>query len=317
MTRAATLSALGMTARTRWPSADIAMVAARVALSGTLLAAAMWLSSDEFAWRDLAAIGPGSIATCLLLSGVIVFTLAWRWRYIVATTTEAPTVPSMADFSAFTWVGLAVNQLVPSVVGGDAVRITLLARWGIPASAAAGSVIVDRFYGVLGLLVVCLAAAPMLSTALFYPAMITSIVIVIAVIASGLLAWWTSRRLSIFQRLSTMVLTGISWRSLLIMVPVAMAGHLANIAMFLVIAHALGAQAPILPTISVLAAVLLASVLPFSIAGWGLREFALVNAFTHLGLDHDKIVLSSVAYGLFVLVTQAAGFLMILRRKRT
>ncbi|MEP6563960.1 MAG: lysylphosphatidylglycerol synthase transmembrane domain-containing protein [Mesorhizobium sp.] len=293
------------------------MMAARIALSCTLLVAAVWLSSEEFSWRDLTAIGPGSIATCLLLSAVILFTLAWRWRYIVATTAGAPVLPSMVDFSAFTWVGLAVNQLVPSVVGGDAVRITLLTRWGIPASSAAGSVIVDRIFGLLGLLVVCLAAAPMLSSALFYPAMISSAVIVIAAVATGLLVYWTSRHWGIFQRLSAAVLTGISWRSLLIMVPAAMATHLANIAIFLVIAHALGAEAPILPTISILAAVLLASVLPFSIAGWGLREFALVNAFTHLGLEHDKIVLSSVAYGLFVLVTQAAGFLMILRRKRT
>ena len=293
------------------------MMVARIALSGTLLAAAVWLSAEEVSWRDLAAIGPGSIAICLLLSAVILFTLAWRWRYIVTTTTMAPTVPSVADFSAFTWVGLAVNQLVPSVIGGDAVRITLLARWGIQASAAAGSVVIDRVYGLLGLLVLCLATAPILSPALFYPAMFGAAVIVVAAIAGGLLTRWTSRRWNMFQRLSATVLAGISLRSLLTMVPAAMVGHLANIAMFVVIAHALGADAPILPTIAVFAAVLLASVLPFSIAGWGLREFALVNAFTHLGLEHDKIVLSSVAYGLFVLVTQAAGFLMILRRKRT
>ncbi|ESZ14926.1 hypothetical protein X735_15125 [Mesorhizobium sp. L2C085B000] len=293
------------------------MMTARVALSCGLLTAAFWLSSEKFSLRGLAAIGAGSITICLTLSAVILFTLAWRWRHIVTTTVAAPIIPSITDFGAFTWVGLAVNQLVPSVVGGDAMRITLLTRWGIQASAAAGSVIVDRIYGLLGLLAVCLAAAPMLSETLLYPVAISSAVVLAVTVSIGLTAWGTSKRLGVLQRLSKTVLTAISWRSLMIVVPMAMIAHLANIAIFLVIAHALGAEAPILPTIAVLAAVLLASVLPFSIAGWGLREFALVNAFTHLGLEHDKIVLSSVAYGLFVLVTQAAGFLMILRRKRT
>jgi hypothetical protein len=58
-------------------------------------------------------------------------------------------------------------------------------------------------------------------------------------------------------------------------------------------------------------------VLPFSIAGWGIREFTLVQAFGGMGLDQDRIVLASIAYGLLLLVTQAAGFLLLAWRSRS
>lgn len=303
--------------RPRWAAADIAMLMLRVVLSGGLLGLTLWLSTEQLAWRDFLKIDPSSIVICLLLSVAMVTIIGWRWRFVVARTISVRQIPSFSDFVGFTWVGLAVNQLVPSVVAGDALRVTLLARRGIPVSAATVSVVIDRFYGIAGLLVLCLATAPMLSLPLFYSTLTGAAFAAAALAIAAALAWWVARRHKLFQKLSTAVANGVSLRDMLIMVPAAMVVHLANIGIFLVIANAMGVDVPILPSIAILSGILLVSVLPVSVAGWGLREFALLNAFGQLGIDNDKIVLASVAYGLFLLVTQAAGFLMILRSKRT
>jgi uncharacterized membrane protein YbhN (UPF0104 family) len=291
-------------------------LALRMSLSGALLALTFWLSSTKLAWHDLASVDAASMAACLVLSLLIVLILAWRWRYLVAHTTAATNVPSMSDFMAFSWAGLAVNQLVPSVVGGDALRVTLLARRGLQTAAAATSVIVDRLYGLVGLLVLCIASAPFLSPELFVPTLAASAVLALGIAAAARIGRSVLHRFPLFLSTFAAATRTMSWSSMLLLVAAAVAAHLANIGIFLVIAHAVGASVPFVPTVAIFSAVLLLSVLPFSLAGWGLRELALLSAFPQIGHASDGVVLASVVYGVFLLVTQTAGFLMILRSRR-
>jgi len=317
VTTAAALGAQILPPRQRWRGIDTVAFLLRIGVSVALFAAVLWLSPQKLAWHDLASMGIGTVAACFVLSAGVVLLLAWRWRYLVSTTTRTIRLPSLAAFAGLTWTGLAVNQLLPSVIGGDALRATLLTRRGVPAAVAAGSVIVDRLYGFAGLSILCVAGAPLLSPTMFDPVMLGAALVGLVLLVAVLSAWaasqWSDRLRSISQTLTN----SLSWRRSPILMSAAIGGHLANTAIFLVIAHALGASLQILPAIAVLSAVLLVSALPISIAGWGLREFALVQAFGGSALEHDKVVLSSVAYGLFLLLTQAAGFLMILRSKRT
>ncbi len=299
--------------RQRWSGSDVFKLFGRIGVSIALFAAALRWSPELPAWRDLAGIGIGSIAVCCLLAIGTVVLLAWRWRYIVSSTVAMVSVPSLAAFAGFTWTGLAVNQLLPSVIGGDMLRATLLSHRGVPAMAAAGTVIVDRLYGMAGLLVLCLAGAPLLNLAMFNSMIIGSTVMGLFLLSVAVAIWaagqWSDRLRPIWRPL----VSSLSRRNVSILILAAIGGHLANIAVFLVIAHALGADLAIFPTVGVLSAILLVSALPISIAGWGVREFVLMQAFGNSSLDPDKIVLSSIAYGLFLLLAQATGFLMILR----
>lgn len=316
MTTATTLGAHSFPVRQRWRISSALALAARLGLSAALFAAALWLSPNTLAWRDLAGIGIGSIAACLVLSAGLVLLLAWRWRWLMSATTQAMSLPSLATFAGFTWIGLAVNQLLPSVVGGDAMRATLLTRRGVPVMAATGAVVVDRLYGFMGLAVLCLVGAPLLRPTLYDPVVFGMALVGIGLLAAVLLAWVAGHGSDRLRPVSRMLFDSLSLRRSSILVSVAIGGHLANIAIFVVIAHALGASVQLLPTVAVLSAVLLVSALPISVAGWGVREFALVQAFSGSGAGHDTIVLASVAYGLFLLLTQATGFLVLLRSRR-
>lgn len=291
----------------------------RIVLSAALFAAALWATSATLDLRQLTVVGPKTLGLCLMLSALVVCLLACRWRFVVAGFPEHPDrnyVPDVASFVRLTWIGLAVNQVLPSVVGGDALRASLLAGQGVPAARAVGSVVVDRLCGLVGLALLCMAAMPLLGNDLFGSTLLAAAVTAVMVVVAAAAILICSRQFDRAKRLAVALRQTASLRRNLILIPMAIAGHLANVAIFLVMAHALGADLPILPATAVLLSVLLISVLPLSIAGWGLREFTLVQAFGNIGVEHDKIVLSSVAYGLFLLVTQALGFFLIVGRKR-
>lgn len=284
----------------------------RVAVSAGLLGTAFWLTSDKLDWRQLARLDLPTIAICAALSLSIVWLLAWRWlkvtRLVLAETTA---LPRLGTFAAQTWLGLAANQVLPSIVAGDALRVGLLSRQNIPLGSAMGSVLLDRVFGLVGLAVLTVASAFLLAPDFAIPALaVAAIVLGGTVLLAVLWRLFGSRLRAILPLHHVTPAAGAA------LVAMAMAAHLANIAVFLVVAHALGADLPLLPTIAVMCAVLLVGVLPISVAGWGVRELALVQALGQMGVAPDTIILSSVTYGLVLFMMQAPGFLLLARRDR-
>lgn len=292
-------------------------LALRVIFSASLLAVALWLAPQSLDFSQLAKLDLQVIAACILLSILMIGLLAWRWRVITAgMIADKSRLPGLPTFVRLTWICLAVNQVVPSIVGGDAARVAQLAGEGVPAASAASSVVIDRFYGLIGLACLCLAGMPMLDARLLGPTLVAMgvlgalMVLIVAALFIG------GRRFRRAEQLWQLLRSGVSLRSAVLLMPAAVAVHFANVVVFLLIAHGLGAQLPMLAAGAVMSAVLLVSALPLSVAGWGVREFSMVAAFGPAGVDHDKIVLASVTYGLFILVTQASGFLLFARRQR-
>lgn len=294
----------------------IASLALRILLSGGLFAVALWLAAGRVDWRQAGEIGAATLFLGFALSVATVFVLAWRWRIVAARLAGSDRLPGMLSFIRIIWVGLAVNQVLPTVVGGDALRSALLARRGVPTARAVTSVIVDRLYGLLGVAVLCLLGLPLLGHGLAISTLQTVALVGAAIFATALLLFFARRHWTS----ATTFLAGLgnllSWRINAVVIAAAVIGHLMNIAVFLMISQALGISLPLLPAIAVMALVLLATALPLSIAGWGLREITLVQAFGYLGAGTDKIILASVIYGLLLLFAQALGFLLLVGRNR-
>ncbi|MEZ5582685.1 MAG: lysylphosphatidylglycerol synthase transmembrane domain-containing protein [Candidatus Competibacteraceae bacterium] len=98
-----------------------------------------------------------SSATCLLmLQGPV---LAWRWSRIAARL-HNPLRFSRA--TGITFVGLFFNQTLPTSIGGDAVRVWLAHREGIPLRYATNSVLLERLSGLLTLVLMMTLALPLI-----------------------------------------------------------------------------------------------------------------------------------------------------------
>jgi uncharacterized protein (TIRG00374 family) len=85
-------------------------------------------------------------AICLIIVQVIICNLRWRWL----AQNHTSRVPGFwVSFAAYI-EGLFYNQVVPSPIVGDGVRVFRWRSRGVPLGAATASVILDRLSGVNG-----------------------------------------------------------------------------------------------------------------------------------------------------------------------
>ena len=57
---------------------------------------------------------------------------------------------------------------------------------------------------------------------------------------------------------------------------------------------------------------ILLTVIPVSLAGWGVREGALVALFSFIGADKATVLTMSILYGLTLIIVSLPGFLIYL-----
>jgi uncharacterized membrane protein YbhN (UPF0104 family) len=73
------------------------------------------------------------------------------------------------------------------------------------------------------------------------------------------------------------------------------------------IARSLGIEIGLLAIMGVMSAVTLISVLPISLAGWGVREVSVVTLLGMLGIEQAPALLLSIEYGLLALLISLPG----------
>jgi len=132
---------------------------------GLLLALRLAVSAALIAWllrrTDFAAVGEAFRAADLRFVGLAVLliplgylTSVRRWRLLLrAQGGDAP----LSFLLQSLMVGIFFNNLLPSTIGGDAIRAWDTARAGVDRATAVAVVLVDRFVGLLALVLFALA----------------------------------------------------------------------------------------------------------------------------------------------------------------
>ena len=292
--------------------------AAKVAVSGGLL----WFIAANFDIGASAArlrqLDMGYLLTAL---GVFILLLAnntLRWRTVMLAIDAV--LPLWQSFQIL-YVGVFFNQTLPSSVGGDAVRMILARKHGLSLQGAVNGVMLERVVNVFGLIVLVVATQPFLLARIgdnpakfVFPALA-------AVAVAGIVFLMLLDRIPERYRRWSLVrgaanLAGDSKR--LSLAPArAMAavgfGILGMVLLSLMvyfIALSLGiAVSPIDCLVLVPPVMLIASV-PISIAGWGLRETAMVAAFGFVGVAEGDAFVLSLLFGLAGIVAALPGGLI-------
>src|SRR5262245_43834496 len=118
-------------------------------------AALLYFSLRKVDLHDLASriqLGSlGWLALAIAITFLQIFLGVLRWREI-GVECRAPLQTSQA--MRFNVIGTFFNQTLPSSIGGDAVRLWLVARSGAGWRAATYSIFVDRAVGLIALAVV-------------------------------------------------------------------------------------------------------------------------------------------------------------------
>src|SRR6195952_5770588 len=135
----------------------ILLSAAKILISAALLYFALRKANfaDLASRINLASLG--WIGLAIAVTFLQIFAGVLRWREISAECGAALTTRQAMRYNL---IGTFFNQTLPSSIGGDAVRLWLVARAGAGWRAATYSILVDRAIGLIALAIIIVASLP-------------------------------------------------------------------------------------------------------------------------------------------------------------
>jgi uncharacterized membrane protein YbhN (UPF0104 family) len=302
----------------------VALIAVKFAVSALLLYFATRRINFDMIGERLNRLDMSWLAAAIAIALVQTGLGAIRWQRI-ALLCGAPL--QMLQAVRFNMVAAFFNQVLPSTIGGDAARVILLARAGAGWWKAAYSVLLDRFIGVLALAAV-VTAGLYWSFGLIQNTAGRLVLVVIGVgslaagaafLALSALPWFArwdlTRRLAELSGLARQI---FSHRSSVPIVLLSLIIHLMTATIAWSIAHAVAAGLGYADALLLVLPVMLIATIPISIAGWGVRESALVLAFSYAGLPaSDGLIIAVLLGGVMFVVGVIGGAVWLISREKS
>jgi hypothetical protein len=229
------------------------------------------------------------------------------------------------------WIGGFFSQALPSSVGGDPIRIYMAYKGGLPLGAAINGVMLERVVTVVGLVVLVAAVQPVFLPKLDEQAQMLTLW-ALSMLAGGTIAGIVvlmcldrlPEALSRFRIVRGLNALAGDTRKLFLH-----PGHVVVTLFFGVMTHVnisfcvfllaqgLGIDVTWLDCMVLMPPVILATTLPISIAGWGVREGAMTVAFGLVGVSQGGAVVLSLSMGLLAIIIMIpAGIMWLLGRKK-
>ena len=273
----------------------------------------------ELALRINNVASLGWIVMAIATTFLQIFVGVLRWREISA---ECGAPLGLRQAMRFNLIGTFFNQTLPSSIGGDAVRLWLVARGGAGWRAATYSIFVDRAIGLIALAIVIVASLPWSYNLISNPHGRSALLFVDLVALAGglgflllgmlpwpwLKRWWGTHHLHACSVIANRVLfsrkhgPAIAVLSLLV--------HVLAVVIAWCVVQSIAAPVLFGQIFQLVPPVMLITMLPISIAGWGVREATMGLAFGYAGLLPNEGVNVSLLYGAVTFLVGAFGGLV-------
>jgi uncharacterized membrane protein YbhN (UPF0104 family) len=85
---------------------------------------------------------------------------------------------------------------------------------------------------------------------------------------------------------------------------------------FFAVGRALGLRYDLMTYFAIVPPALVLTVIPISIAGWGVREGVMVGLFSLIGADKTVVLMMSLVYGMLLIVVSLPGLVVLLKGRR-
>ncbi|HLX18163.1 MAG TPA: lysylphosphatidylglycerol synthase transmembrane domain-containing protein [Bradyrhizobium sp.] len=273
--------------------------------------------SDLAARLDVASLGWIGLAIAVTFLQIFIGVLRWR---IVGAECGAPLPTRQA--MRYNLIGTFFNQTLPSSIGGDAVRLWLVARSGAGWRAATYSIFVDRAIGLIALAVIIVASLPwsyrLIGDAYGRWALL---LIDLAALAGGagfllvgvlpwpwLKRWWGTHHIHACAVIANRVM--FSKRSGPSIAVLSLLVHVLAVVIAWCVVQSITAPVAFSQTFLLIPPVMLITMLPISIAGWGVREATMGLAFGYAGLLTYEGINISLLYGAVSFIVGGFGGLV-------
>lgn len=255
----------------------------------------------------------GDIALALLLQMASTYLAAYRWSDI---SELLKFKESRFFYVASYFKGAFFNQVLPSSIGGDTVRVLDLSTKGYHKKEAIFDVFIDRVIGLVGLLVLNL-----ISTVIFFGIFDNSFsYLIIAISGGGLLGFVFLFLLNKFHFLTS--LKGLHYfyklgaklnhlytdkKNLIKHIIISIGVQLLTVMALFAISKSIDVKLDFETFLIAVPPVFLLMIIPVSLAGWGIREGAMVGIFMLVYDDKAKILAMSILYGLLLIIGALPG----------
>lgn len=240
----------------------------------------------------------GTLAVGVLMLHIHLLNCSLRWWLLTR-----PLALSLSFFSAVRWFTITVmfNQALPATVGGDAVRVVFMIREGHKGVAVVHSIAMDRVFALAGLLALVASTTPLLQSDRQVGWAAGALVVTIA---GFVFAGWLAMRIAphVGGRIGEVLLASAAlveqprW-SILALVVAWWGWAWASTAAW-VLALSLGVDVGWLDMLAICGPVWLVTAFPVSIAGWGVREGAMVTGLAIVGVPAEQALAVSILTGL-------------------
>ncbi|MBS0530251.1 MAG: flippase-like domain-containing protein [Proteobacteria bacterium] len=298
---------------------QILLSTAKILISVALLYLALRKAnfSDLAARLTIASVGWIMLAIAITLSQV--FVAALRWREISADCGAPLTVTQAVRYSM---IGSFFNQTLPSSIGGDAMRLWLVGRGSAGWRAATYSIFVDRAIGLVALAILIVASLPWSYELIGDPhGRLALLFVDFAALAAGggflilgRLQWpWLKKLWGAKHIHACSVITNHAifsrqrgWKIALLSFLI----HILAVVIAWCVARAIAAPILFSEVFQLIPPVMLITMLPISIAGWGVREASMALAFGYAGLPTNEGVNISLLFGAVFFIVGALGGLI-------
>ena len=268
-------------------------------------------------WQVLKKTRLDYLAAALLLQFGSTAVSAYRWQLIMQNL-------HFGQNFAFYWrsyfKGMFFNQGLPTSIGGDAVRMLDIANRGFRKRDALYGVMVDRIIG-LGALMSLTLLAYLLNPALLPKQVHRPILLIITTGALGFFSiffikyfTWLNRfpKLAIISIIAERLHQALSSQRFLLVVASLLIPIFALLGFFAT-GWALGLRFSLMTYFAIVPPALVLTVVPISVAGWGVREGALVGLFSLIGADKTAVLMMSLLYGLTLIIVSLPGLVTYLK----
>ncbi|MCG6936192.1 MAG: flippase-like domain-containing protein [Proteobacteria bacterium] len=220
--------------------------------------------------------------------------------------------------------GSFFNQGLPTSIGGDAIRVLDVAATGFRKRDAFRGVFIDRILGLVGLLLLNLLANALQPDLLPRDLFLILNLIVLGGVAGFIvlifihhLHWFNQWRLTRYLLgISTQLYTimhGVNNSAVQLTLSVLI--HLFSMINIFLIGRSVGLDYDLVTFTVIVPPVILLTLVPISLAGWGVREGAMIGLFTLLGADKSVVLSMSILYGIILVVASLPGLVVYLSGK--
>lgn len=247
------------------------------------------------------------VASAALILFVTTPLLGLRWLYIA----NAIGVPlAIRPAIKIVVIGTFFNQVLPSAIGGDAIRIWMLKKENIPLTKCLSSILLDRVIALSGMVIIVISGFSVLKEIIQSPTMQSAIVAVVGAGIGGVVALLFFDKIPMPRKLSSqlyiakLLTLAIDARSVFFSPSALIKTVLLSVLIHLmvsfsvwVLAFGMNVKVDLEVFILLLPFVLLLSLLPISVAGWGVREGAMIVCLGYVGVDSASAFVISALFG--------------------